>query len=189
MTEPWTNRSIEETFGHLVGIGDLSSTLNSTLKTTQAFIPIDITAAKGVPRDLIERVNGDTDPCQRIRWPAGMVFRAKLPSVTWPSDLDAGANVVVHVLLQRSGSTDDCDIDVLAFENTTGTYAADTEMGGKTAALTTTTMVEKTVTLAHANITGHPGILTLALLPDAHTSDDIYLYATWLEYTRALLSS
>jgi len=190
MSEPWTLRSIFEVFGHLVGIGDLSTTLQTTLQTTQAIIPLDITALRQIPSYLIEQVDTDADMCTRVKWPAGSwKFRAQFPPVSWPPDLDEGANVVVHLLLQRSGTTDNCYVDVLAFENNTGAYAADTEMGGKTGALSTTTITEVTVTLAHANITGHPGVLNLLLLPDAHTTDTIYCYGAWLEHKRKLVTS
>jgi len=188
MAEPWTMRTIEETFGRPVGIGDLSDTLRADLRSTQTFIPLDITQLR-MSGHLIERVNGDTDPTRRAKFPAGSRFQAAFPPVPWPPDLNAGANVVVHLLVQCDSATDDCDIDVLAFENNTGTYAADTEMGGKTAALTSTDITEVTVTLAAADITGHPGFLNLILYPDSHTTDNLYVYQAGLEYTRALRTS
>ncbi|MBE3039218.1 MAG: hypothetical protein IMZ62_10450 [Chloroflexi bacterium] len=77
---------------------------------------------------------------------------------------------------------------MLAYENGVGTYGVDTEMGGKTAALTGAAdiVIEVTVTLAAADIGGHPSVLNLSLLPDAHTTNILYLWGAWIEYTRAL---
>ena len=189
MTEPSTHRSVKEFFGHGMGHGDLDDVLAADLKSTQTFIPLDISRLRGLPTHLLERVDGDTDPTRRVKFPAGTRFQVSFPPVVWPPDVNAAASVVVHLLLQRSGTTDDSDIDVLAYENSTGAYAADTEMGSKTAALTTTNMTEVTVTLAAADIAGHPGVLNLTLYPDAHTTDILYLYGGSLEYTRSLLTS
>jgi len=186
--EPFTHRTPEAVFGRRFSVGDLDDTLRADLRSTQTFIPLDITQLR-MSGHLIERVNGDTDPTRRAKFPAGSRFQAAFPPVPWPPDLNAGANVVVHLLVQCDSATDDCDIDVLAFENNTGTYAADTEMGGKTAALTSTDITEVTVTLAAADITGHPGFLNLILYPDAHTTDNLFVYFGAIEYTRALRTS
>lgn len=180
MAEPFTFRTINEVFGHGVGISDLSDTLQSDLRSTQTFIALDIMALR-VPENLKERVDGDTDPTRRVKFPAGTRFQAPFPPVPWPPDLNAGANVVVHLYVQCDSATDDCDIDVLAFEG-----LSDTEFGGKTSALTTTDLTEVTVTLSAADITGHPGFLNLILYPDSHTTDNLYLYLAWIELTRQL---
>jgi len=184
MGEAFTLRSVEDVFGHRIGIGDLSDTLRSDLRSTQTFIPLDITALRGLSGHLLERVNGDTDPTRRAKFPAGNRFQVAFPPIPWPPDLNASAAVVVHLYVQCDSGTDDCAIDVLAFEG-----LSDTEMGGKTSALTTTDLTEVTVTLTAANISGHPGFLNLALYPDAHTTDNLYLYLAWLEYSRALRTS
>ncbi|HUX15416.1 MAG TPA: hypothetical protein VMW52_03030 [Phycisphaerae bacterium] len=188
-----------DTFGTYTEYADLGADLKSDLKSAQAFIPLDITAVREIKAGsqvsdatrILERVNGSTDKALRLTWAAGDSAEFQFPPTPWPPDLNAAADVIVHLMMARGGTTDDCDIDVLAYENGAGAYAADTEMGGKTAALTAAAnlVVEATVTLTASNIGGHPGFLNLALLPDAHTTDAIYLYTAWLEYTRALRTS
>jgi hypothetical protein len=70
-------------------------------------------------------------------------------------------------------------VDVQVFNG-----VGDTEMGAATAAVTGVAVAEYTVTIAAANVAGHPGVLNIALVPAAHEADDLYLYGAWLEYTR-----
>jgi len=199
----FTYETRETVFGTKVEIGDLGGP-GTDMLSAQTFIPLDICALRDISSNAIqnlvahggilasdstpvlERINAATDRQLRVRWAASDSNEAQFPPIPIPPDLDSDENVIVHLLLQRSGSTDDCDIDVLAYFNGIGAYTGDTEMGGKTAALTTTNVEEVTVTLASANISGHPGFLSLTLLPDAHTTDALYLLAAWIEYTRKL---
>jgi len=208
---PTTYQTRETFFGAAVKIGDLDSTLSNDLLSAQAFIPLDICAFREVATNaiqnlaahggilasdstpILERVNGATDRALRLKWVINDVAEIAHPPVPLPPDRDPAEDVIVHLLLARDGTTDDCDIDVLAFSNgvTGTTYAADTEMGGKTAALTADAniIVEATVTLTSTNVIGPPGMLTLSLLPDAHTTNIIYLYGAWIEFTRKLRTS
>jgi hypothetical protein len=199
-----THLSYEEYFGRPIFTTDLDDDFAADMLSAQTFIPLDITALREIATNavqnlaahggilasdstpILERVNGATDRQLRVRWAAEDVAEVAFPPIPIPPDLDSAETVDVHLLLQRSGSTDDCDIDVLAFFNGIGSYSADTEMGGKTDALTTTNVEEQVVSLAAANISGHPGFLGISLLPDAHDTDAIYLLAAWLEYTRKL---
>jgi len=211
MTAPVTYYSPEDFFGRRIAIDDLdANTVRSDLLSAQAFIPLDICALREIATNeiqnlaahggimavdstpLLKRVNAATDKALRIEWAASDSNEAQFPPVPWPPDLDPAANVIIHLLLARNTGTDDCTIDVQAFENTvTGSaYAADTEMGGSTTALASTnTIEEKTVTLSASNIVGHPGFLNLSLVPAAHTTDKLWLYAAWIEYTRSLRTS
>ena len=199
MATRFTYYSPEDTFGRKFLVTDFDDdTVASDMLSAQAFIPLDITALREVKGSLISdstrnlgRVNGATDRALRFTWAAGDVAEFQFPPTPWPPDLNAAADVIVHLMMARSGTTDDSDIDVLAYENGAGAYAADTEMGGKTTALAVAAnlIVEKTVTLSASDIGGHPGMVSLSLLPDAHTTDAIYLYTAWLEYTRALRTS
>lgn len=197
-----TYQTREQFFGTKTELTDLGTDLASDMESAQTFIPLDITALREIATNDIQnraacggflaldstptlkRVNVATDRALRVTWVAGNVDEVQFPPVSWPPDLDPSADVVVHLLVARSASTDDCQIDVQAFEG-----VGDTEMGEKTQALTTTDLTEVTATLAAANITGHPGFLNLSLVPDAHTTDDLYLYAAWIEYTRKLRTS
>lgn len=209
MPLPATFLSILEFFGHAVGLGDLSAALQADLESAQAFIPLDITTLRIISSNEIhnlanhggllasdsnpalERIDGAAgEDCLRVTWDAeDDEIEVQHRPIPWPPDLDPASNVVVHLMLAREASEDHCQVDVLAYENGVGAYAADVEMGGKTTALTTTNVEEKVVTLAAANIAGPPGVLNLAFLPDAHGTDDLYLYAGWIEYRRKLRTS
>jgi len=196
--------SPEDFFGRLFSITDLEATLQADLQSTQAFISLDITSLREIATNdiqnlaahggimasdstpFLKRVNGATDKALRIEWAASDSNEVAFPPIPWPPDLDDTADVVVHLLVARNGTTNGCQIDVLAYENVAGAYAADTEMGGKTAALTTTDMTEVTVVLGASDISGHPGVLNLSLLPDAHTTDKLWLYGAWIEYKRKI---
>lgn len=197
-----TNRTIKEFFGHLVELTDLDAHIASDLESNQTFLPLDITALREIATNDIQnlaahggilgsdstpklkRVNAATDKALRVEWAASDSNEAQFPPIPWPPDLDPSDDVVVHLLVQRSGGTDNCQIDVQAFEG-----VGDTEMGGKTDALTNTSVTEVTVTLSASDISGHPGVLNLSLVPDAHTTDALYLYTAWLQYTRQLRTS
>jgi len=210
MAAPWTHYSPEDTFGRRIGIDDLdANTVRSDLLSAQAFIPLDITRLREIATNAIQnlaahggimasdstptltRVNGATDKALRLTWAATVVDEVAFPPVPWPPDLDPAAEVVVHLMLSRGGTTDGCIVDVQAFENGAGAYAADTEMGGNTDALTgaANVVIEATRILSASDIAGPPGFLNLSLVPAAHGTDALYLFAAWLEYTRALRTS
>lgn len=210
MAAPVTYYTLPNFFSRGVHYDDLDSTLQNDVLSAQCIIPLDITALREIASDAIqalaehggilavdsapklERVNGATGRCLRVTWTAEAdTDEVAFPPIPWPPDLDPSENVVVHLLLAREGTTDDCDIDVLAYENSTGAYAPDTEMGGKTAALDGAAglVTEVTVTLSASNIAGPPGVLNLSLVPDAHEADDLYLYSAWIEYSRMLRTS
>ena len=185
---------------------DLEADLRTDLKSVQVFIPLDLFGFREIATNAIqnlaahggllasdstpvlERVNGDTDRALRIRWAAAVVDEIAHRPIPLPPDLNPASDVVVHLMLARSGTTDDCDIDILAYENGAGAYAADTEMGGKTAALTgaANLVTEVIVALGASDIGGHPSVLNLSLLPDAHGTDAIHLFGGWVEFTRML---
>ena len=126
----------------------------------------------------LKRVNTSTDKALRITWAASDVTELAVPPIAYPPVLDPANDVTVHIYAGMAGSTNTPTIDIQAWEG-----VGDTEMGGATAALAATA-AEKTVTLSAANLTGSPGFLNLQLVPAAHGTDAIYLYAMWLEYTR-----
>lgn len=174
--------------------------LSANLKT--GFIPLDITslremftndigvaavgAAQGsggiLAKDttpILERVSTTTDKALRVKWAAANVDEVQFPAVPMPPDLDETGSVTVHLLAKMGGATDTPTIDVQAFDG-----IGDTEMGGTTAALSST-LAELSVTLAAADISGHPlGFLNISLVPGAHGTDTLELYAAWIEYTR-----
>jgi hypothetical protein len=186
--------------GHYVEGGDYSQA-NSTIQI-RAFdgrapksMPLDITALREIATNDIQnlaahggilasdsdpslvRVNGATDKALRVIWDtANDTDEVQFPPI--PMLPGMGKNdIVVHLLAAMNGTTDTPTIDVQAYAG-----VGDTEMGGATAAVTGVTPAEYTVTLSAADLTDHPGFLNLALVPGAHTTDALYLYAAWLEY-------
>lgn len=123
------------------------------------------------------RVNGATDKALRVTWGASNVDEVQFPPVFMPPDLDESVDLTIHLVARMSGATDTPTIDVQVFDG-----IGDTEMGGATAALSNT-LQELTVTIANADILGHPlGFLNIALVSGTHTTDDLELYAAWIEY-------
>lgn len=187
-----------------VNTGDLAAgavtaaKLSTTLKT--GFIPLDITSLREIASNDIQalaahgglltsdsdpalaRVNGATDKALRVVWDtAADTDEVQFPPVAMPPDLDASTDLTIHLLMAMGGATDTPTVDVQVFD-----AVGDTEMGGATGAVTGTTVAEYSVTIANANVSGHPtGFLNIALVPGAHTNDALYLYAAWVEYTRA----
>jgi len=119
-------------------------------------------------------------------------------SVPIPPDLDASADVVLHILAAKVGATvgDAVTWLVEAFNNAdTALYDADTDFGGTSSAMTgdaaTKTCQEETLTLASANVAGSPCVLTLTVQPTDGKlgTDDVIILGVWLEYTRKILTA
>lgn len=186
-----------------VNTGDLAAgavtaaKLSTSLKT--GFIPLDITSLREIASNDIQalaahggllasdsdpalaRVNGATDKALRVVWDTSNdTDEVQFPPVPLPPDFDEGTDLTIHLLAAMGGATDTPTIDVQVFNG-----VGDTEMGGATGAVTGTTVTEYSVTIANANVAAEPGFLNIALVPGAHTNDALYLYAAWIEYTRA----
>lgn len=126
----------------------------------------------------LKRVNAATDKKQRIAWAAsGVVEIAQ--DFTYPNDLDDTKSVVFHMLAAMAGAT---DIPVVALGYFEG--LGDTSAGGDSAAVTGTAITEYTVTIQASDIGAYPNAASLSLIPAAHTTDILYVYATWLTYQR-----
>ena len=132
---------------------------------------------------VLERVNGATDKALRISWAA-----ANVDEITWcfsyPPDLDDSENVEVHIIAASAGATNSPVIAINYFEG-----VGDTNAGGNTGAVTGTTPAEYSVTITAANIGTHPNFASISMIPAAHGTDALRLYAVWIEYTRLLKSS
>jgi hypothetical protein len=179
-----------------------AASLPTNLKT--GFIPLDLCALREIVNNDIgnvadgaawgsggvlaqdttpklERTDDATDKMLRVHWAAGNVDEVQFPPIPIPPDFDNSGNMTVHLLVHKGSNTNTTfAIDVQAFSG-----KGDTEMGGKTGAITaTTTPTEYPVTLTGANVGAHPGVLNLSLVPDAHANDAVYLLAAWIEYQR-----
>jgi hypothetical protein len=127
---------------------------------------------------ILERINAATDTQLRLNWAAGNV-----DEITWsvvsPPDLDDAAAVEVHILAAMAGTTDTPVAAVKFFEG-----IGDTNAGGNTAAITGTAMAEYSVSVAHGDIGASPKPWAISLVPAAHTTDALYVFGAWIEYTR-----
>ena len=126
----------------------------------------------------LARVNGATDKQLRIAWVASNSDEI-VWSVVSPPDLDDAAAVEVHLLAASGGATNSPVIAVSFFEG-----VGDTNAGGNTAAVTGTSVAEYTVSIAHGDIAASPKAWAIGLTPAAHTTDALYVYGAWIEYTR-----
>ena len=125
------------------------------------------------------RLNGATDKALRVNWIQGNVDEVQFPPVFMPPDLDETQDLTIHLLARMDAATDTPTIDVQVFD-----AIGDTEMGGATAALSST-LAELTVTVVAANISGNPlGFLNISLIPGTHATDDVQVFAAWVEYAR-----
>ena len=125
-----------------------------------------------------EYVNGDTDSAMRLEWASSngdpVAFNTPLPP-----DVDTSSAIELHVVAAMGGATDTPVFDLDTFFN-----VADTKVSDATAAVTGTTVAEYTATIAAADIPTLPWVVNIEMTPGAHTTDALYLYAVWLEYTK-----
>lgn len=127
---------------------------------------------------IFQRVNGATDKAIRLNWAA-----TNVDEITWsfayPPDLDDTAALEVHFLAAMAGATDTPTLTVGYFEN-----VGDTDAGGATAAVSGTTVAEYSVNIAGTDVGTPPKVASVSLVPGAHGTDALYVYAAWVEYTR-----
>lgn len=181
-------------FAATVNTGDIAAgavtaaKLATTLKT--GFIPIPLTtlyetdatntvAALGPSTTpVLDLTNGDTDSALRVLWAAGNAD-AVIVQVPLPPDLDVSADVEVHVRAGMESTNDTPVLDIDSYFN-----EGDTKVSDASTALSDT-VAEKTITIAAADVPAGAQTLTVELTPAAHATDDLYIYAMWIEYTRA----
>jgi len=126
----------------------------------------------------LERVNGATDKQLRIKWVANGVEEVTA-QFAYPPDLDDTANVEVHFLAAMANTNDTPTVAVGYFEG-----VGDSNAGGNSGAVTGTTVAEYSVAVTAANVAAQPNVASVTLIPAAHGNDALYVYATWIEYTR-----
>ncbi len=186
-----------------VYINDGGTSAKITLATLRTFlvgkgkIALDITSLREIVSDetdtdanhggiltldstpRLKRVTTSTDKAFKVEWIGGNVDEVQFPPVFMPPDFDSSIDATVHLLAKMSAAGDVPTIDVQVFDG-----IGDTEMGGPTAALSST-LAELSVTLTAATLSGHPlGFLNISLIPGTHATQLVELYAAWIEYTR-----
>lgn len=140
-----------------------------------------ILAANTTPS--LKRINLATDKGLRVAWPNNDVTEVQFPPVTMPPDLDASVDITIHLIARMSGGADTTtSFDVQVFDG-----IGDTEMGGLATPDMTSSLAEIITTIGNSDIAGNPtGVLNIALVPEAHGTDNIELYGAWIEYTKKL---
>ena len=132
---------------------------------------------------ILQLTNGDTDSALRLHWAASdsnpIIIQAVLPP-----RIDATADIVVHLRAAMSGTTNTPTIasDIYLQEG-------DTKVEDASAAITGATVAEYTITFGNADLTAGDQTITIELTPGAHTTDALYVYATWIEYTGTTLTA
>jgi len=150
---------------------DIANAVSSTGVSSGGILAQDTTP-------VLERANDATDKALRLNWAASNVDEIQFGSIPKPPDMDTTNDITVHLMAKMAGATDTPTIDIQVADG-----EGDTEMGGATAALSAT-LAEVTITITAANLAAAPGFLNVGLVPGAHTTDILYVYAAWIEYTR-----
>lgn len=128
---------------------------------------------------ILGRVNGATDKQLRLTWASSNNDEITFGGIVYPPDLDDAAAVTVHVMAAMAGATDTPVLGISYWEG-----VGDSNAGGNTAAVTGTTAAEYSVSIAHGDVGAHPKAVTVGIIPAAHTTDALYIYGAWIEYTR-----
>jgi len=175
------------------------------IATEQAFIPVPLTTfrelAAGVTQNLAAHggiLAVDSTPilstvadgdALRITWDTGNVDEIAAP-VLLPPDLDASADVIIHLLASKNTNTNDTihlDGEFYQGEGDADCFPA----VGASNLLDAAAKEEYTATIANTNIAAGAvnANCTLLLMPEAHANDLVFLHGVWLEYTRKILTA
>jgi hypothetical protein len=172
------------TTGALNRKGSIDMPLGSWRTISTTAIP-DLAVASGNGGQLagnslpsLNRINAATDKGVRIMWAATSVIEIT-NQFTYPPDWDDTAPVTFNMLASMAGEADTPVVAVAYFEG-----LGDTNAGGNSAAITGTTIAQYSVAVTAANVGAYPNTATVTLIPAAHGTDILNLYATWIEYTR-----
>lgn len=165
------------------------------LLSAQAFIPVPVTGLietdgtntvaflgpSTTPK--LDLANGDTDSGLLVTW-AGGNSDAVAFQVPLPPDLDASADIVLHLRAAMSNTNDTPVINADTYFD-----EGDTKVEDASGAVTGTSYAEYTITVAAADVPSGAQTMTVELTPATHGTDDLKLSALWVEHTRALRAS
>lgn len=172
--------ALQEIYQHLLGV--------------QGFIPVPLTSwmigdaattiSYGGPATapILDMVNGDTDSALRWEWVAADVEEI-ITQIPLPPDLDVTADIVLHLYCSK-----DADANTVTLASDSYFMLGDTKVEDVTATIAAAAG-ETTITIGAADVPAGAQTLTVELTPSAHAGDALYLYATWIEYTRVILTS
>lgn len=191
--------------GSVDNVGDALDEIYQHIINAKAHIPLPMGLWQRSAGEVLAKfADGDTETpgysavaeAWGIRWNNKASHTGIAVSIPLPDDLDILSNVVLHISAAKIGATagDATTFTVEAFNNVVGElYDADGDFGGASSAMTgaaaTKTVQEVTLTLALANLAAAPAVLQLTLQPTDTTlaTDDVIVFAVWLEYTRKML--
>lgn len=172
--------ALQEIFQHMLSAQSFIPVPLESLLETDA---TNIVARLGVATTpVLDMANGDTDSGLLVTWVASN-SDAVLFQVPLPPDLNAGADLVVHLRAKSGGATDTPTIASDAYFN-----EGDTKVEDVSSALGAA-YAENVITIANADIPAGAQTLTVELTPGAHTTDTVVLSALWIEYTKSTLTS
>jgi autotransporter adhesin len=126
---------------------------------------------------ILAAVNGDTNGRQRVHWAASNSDAIGF-QITLPKDIDCHQPVYVKFLANMAGATDTPVISADSY------FDNGTKVEDDSGAVTGTGEGEYTITIAAADVPHNARSLSVELTPGAHTTDALYVYGLWVEYTR-----
>ena len=129
-----------------------------------------------------------------IRWNNKSTHKPIGITVGLPDDLDPSQDIVLKILASKTGATGGNAVTWLVtafFLPEDALHDADADAGGTSSAMTgdaaAKTLQLETLTIAAADVANPPGALALTIQPTDGTlgTDDVVIFAAWLEYTRS----
>ena len=202
----WIDFSVLSTTAATVSIADsggftTAATVEAALAeiyqhmlSVQSFIPIPLTSwmigdatnsvSYGGPATdpILDMTNGDTDSALRWLWAAASVEEI-ITQIPLPPDLDTTKDIVLHLYAGK-----DADANTVTLAADSYFMVGDTKVEDVTATIAQAAG-ETIITIAAADIPSGAQTLTIELTPSAHAGDALYLWATWLEYGKKILTS
>lgn len=183
------------------------------------FIPIDVAQFRFVDTNAVdnlaghggimakdqdprlERINGATDPCLRIRWGSASSSEIMIPNIPIPADLDPGSDIFFKILAGKSGDAEPTATLTVEFHEkalmdvAAGMFAAGNsipdDIGGTIVVNNTLegqgigNAREYSLTIANADLDGPPGFFNIQLTPSNIDAAALDVYAAYIEYTRS----
>lgn len=192
------------TFGGVVtASGGFTGSLNTAVTVSElstnlrlGYIPLNLGTARIISSNTIQntveggvpdgntspsllRVNGATDKQTRIAWAASNSAELQFDVLAIPADFDGLTAWTVRLSAAMAGTTDTPTVAIGVWRGVGGA-----DIGGATLGITGTTVGTyfRGVTGDTGTTTGTP--VSIQLVPGTHTTDILYLYAAWIEYTR-----
>lgn len=167
-----------------LGVGFIPLPLEAWRAISSNDIPVKAIASGGsgiLGKDttpILERINAATDKGLRIDWAASDSTEIA-QGIVLPNDWTTGGVANVKLLLYKNTNTDATVTMAVGWWEGKG----GSNLGAASAALSFTSTVTL-VTVPITTVVAYPNVAQLNLIPGTHTTDAIYMLASWVEYTR-----